>query len=290
MKSNLKQIYEERDSFDILNKSRYHFIPNPIYQVNNFVIGIDEKLNRNFLENLEDLKIKDETIKSIKSDYDYDTNTLYCKDSKSDVFGLLHVASNDKDKKYTGIITEDEVGYGLNNGITELFTNCINKKRFDFPFESTIAKALLMVDFDIMVYSYFNNAGNDLMMINNNIKNLMQLLDNYHDNYIKLMKLYNERFAKEFRKLKGSERTKELEKIREKIYSLESSNFTNVSNIFDILIELINNSFLENSDKQRLFFELNHEFNLLFEREKFCYLNGVSDSFNDFVYVKRKRK
>lgn len=288
MKSNLKRIYESRDNFDIIKSPRYHLMPNPIYQVNEFITNIDKGLNRNFLENLKDLKIEKESLRSIASDYDCQTNTLYCKNNKADVFGLLNVASNNRSKPNTGIILEDGVGYALNKGLTELFTYNINNKKCVFPLEATIAKALLIVESEVATYSYFKNSGEILNLKNRLIKDFMISLDTYHENYIKLIGLYDERWTNEFKKLKTNEQIKQLEKIREEIHELEQVNFSVVNNILISLIEIIEKSFIEESEKESLAFKLNHEFNLLFDSEKFCYLVRLSEPFDEYIYKKRR--
>lgn len=290
MKSNLKRIYDSRDSFDIFNNPRYHLLANPIYQVNRFINKIDERLNKNFIENLKDIKIEKETITNSASDYDYNNNTLYCKNSKADVFGLLNVASNDRSKPNTGIILKDGTGYAINKGLTELFTHNINNKRCVFPFETIIAKALAAIESEVIADCYFKNSGNILIIKNSLLKEFMVLLDNYHVNYLKLINLYSEKWKDEFVKLKFNERKKRLEMINEEIYDLEKTNFSLVVSITDYLINIIDNAFIEDSEKKNIFLMLSHEFDLLLENEKFYYLCDFSFDFEMAALTKRRVK
>lgn len=295
MRSNLKRIYDAKDKIDILTKPSYRFMVNPIYQVNKFILEIDKKITKdniytNLINNIEDLDIVTISRKNYKSDYDYVTNTIYTSDSKSDIFGLLHVASNDRTKKYTGIITDDGIGCGLNNGLTEVFTNKINNKRFSYLLEAIIADVLLKLDFKIMSHSYFKNAGNDVMLISKNLKELMVDLDSYHNNQIELITLYRERFARGYTKIRNSTLTQELDAIDYEISRLERANYSNVCNIFNILIGIINNSNLKDSEKLDLFSKLNNIFNSIFNNEEFTYLSGSTLEFEKSIYSMKRVK
>ena len=290
MKNTLKKIYDTREEFDILNKPTYHFMTNPFYQVNKYISNIDEGLTKNFRENLNDLKIELETNPLYKSSYDYTTNTLYCKNLKTDVFALLHMASNDKDKKYTGIISSGEIGYGLDNGLTEMFAVDINHENFIHPLEATIAKSLYMIDPKIVTFSYFTNDGNSLLLLNKNIKELMVNIDNYYNNYIKLIFLNKELFARKYRKLRSSNQNKELKELESEIYYLERINFENAYKSFKILINIINESKLSLEEKQDLFTRLYNEFDILFGDEQFSYLNELANEFKTNNYTKKRVK
>lgn len=288
MKSNLKKIYDLKDEFDILNRPRYRFYTNPIYQVNKFITDFDADLNENFINNLKDLKIKSEKIDDCISDYDYVNNTIYSSDEIVDVYGLLHVASNDRSKKYTGVILDNDLGYGLNNGFTDLFTNDINNKNFSYPLEATIAKALLMLDNNVVMHSYFTNSGEELKQISNRVHELMKYLDSYHDTFIKLISLYKERFIKDCMFLKSNDAKKELKKINDNIYTLECANFANVYHIFNILIDIIDSSNLDNDSKEDLFIRLRNEFKHMFIGEGFFYLRELSREFDKGLLVKKR--
>lgn len=290
MKNTLKKIYDAREEFDILNKSTYHFMQNPFYQVNKYISNINEGLTKNFKENLNDLKIEIESNPLYKSSYDYTTNTLYCKNVKTDVFALLHMASNDKDKKYTGIILNGEIGYGLDNGLTEMFAVDINHENFIHPLEATIAKSLYMIDPKIVTFSYFTNDGNSLLLLNKNIKELMVNIDNYYNNYIKLIFLNKELFARKYRKLRSSNQNKELKELESEIYYLERINFENAYKSFKILINIINESKLSLEEKQDLFTRLYNEFDILFGDEQFSYLNELANEFKNSAYTKKRVK
>lgn len=291
MKSNLKKIYDAKEGFNILNSPSYYFTTNPIYQVNKFITSIDPNLNKNFIENLKDLKINYQKAGICKSDYEYVTNTIYSHDNISDVFGLLHVASNDKNKKYTGIITEyvngKEMGYGLNNGLTEVFTNQINKKSFAYPLEATIAKVLLILDPNTVTYSYFNNDGKKLLNMNKKMDILLTCLDCYHDNFVELLIAYNERFVRNYFKLKTNSQKQKSKLLEEKIHKIEINNFTNVYYVFDTLNTIIDSSNIEEEKKQDLYISLYNEFNAMFMSEEFRYLKELPLEFEKNIYERK---
>jgi len=289
MKSNLKRIYDLREQFDILNSPRYRFYVNPIYQVNKFITDFDADLNKNFINNLEDLKIKTENMTGCISDYDYVNNAIYSGSDIGDVYGLLHVASNDRSKKYTGVILDNNLGYGLNNGFTDLFTNDINNKKFSYLLEATIAKALLMINNNIVMHSYFTNNGEELREISNRVHELMKYMDSYHDTFIKLYSLYKEKFMKDYIFIKSKDAKNELKKINDNIYTLECSNFSNVYHVFDILIDIINSSNLDSDRKEDLFIRLRNEFKHMFSCEEYFYLSELSQEFNKNICVKRRK-
>ena len=272
MKSKLKKIYDARDYFDILNKPSYFLTPNPIYQVNNFIVDANKKMNGNFLSNLNDLNILSTNEPLCKVDYDYNTNTLYCNDRSADVYGLLHVASNNRRKQYTGIILNSDVGYGINNGLTETFTHNINGSKFSYPLEAVVAEVLLTIDSDLMYYSYFSNNGSLVMLLNNKVEELMRNVDKYHDNTIELNSLYKELFALKCSVYKNNEYKNRLECVNEKMLKLEYDNFATVYNIFNLLVDIISNSKLSRSDKQKLLSKTYYECEHIFSKEEMSYL------------------
>ena len=279
MKSSLEKIYVNRDNFDILNNSRYLFSSNPFYQVNRFITRIDNSLTKNYLLNLKDLGVVNIKNSEYTSDYDYLHNIASSRDDKSDVFVLLHVASNDKNKKYTGIINEDGVGYGLNNGLTEYYTNRINGKRYSYPIESIVAKILDKVAHKTLAISYFKNNSNLLCTSLNLpeyfILDLFELVDNYHDNYIELMNSYREKFEKEryyHNEVYGKffkEKNKQLSDLYVNIHELEYTNYVLVENIYYLLIDIIMFSKMNTSEKNIIIELVNNEFSKLFKKEQF---------------------
>lgn len=269
MRSNLKNIYENKDKFDIYNEPSYRFRTNPIYKVNSFITGIDKDLTRNFKNNLKDLTVINDNSCGCISEYDYAINTLYCNKIEGDIFGLLQVASNDRNKKNIGIVVEGEIGYGLNNGLTEVFRNEIQYSPFAYPLEATVAKALLMIDNNLVTYSYFNNDGESLKNISANIRILMKYIDIYHRNEIAMIKLHKEIFINKINILKTPERTKRL---KHRIYQLQYETFGIVYYIFENLTEIIKNSNLNEWQKQDLYVRLTNEFKYIFNTEENGYL------------------
>ena len=289
MKSNLERIYLNKDNFDILSNHRYNFLPNPFYLVNKFITRIDNSLNKNYLFNLKDLSIEDSTGKDYISNYDYRHNRISSSDSKSDVFALLHLASNGINKKYTGIITIDGVGYGLNSGITDYYTNLINGKIYSYPVEALIAKTLDSVNHKLLATSYFENNSH-LLCQSLNIPvhyalDLLELVDNYHDNYIELIKCYREKFDKErfyHNEIYGKflkEKNKQLVDLYGKIHELEQTNYILVDDIYWLLIDIIDFSKLNTSEKNRIIKHLNDNLSELFKKEQFNYLSNLVNFF-----------
>lgn len=289
MKSNLKLIYDKKDKIDILNRQNYLLMPNPIYKVNKFINEINPNYTKNFINNLTDLKIEKESY--CDSYYIYDENILYCNNSKGDIFGLLHVASNDRNKKNTGIIVGNEVGFSLNNGLTEVYQNYIEDKKISYKLEAIIAEALLMLDFDLVTYSYFNNAGEMLNEFNEDINSLMNYLDDYHLKSFELINLYKEFFVKKLNKFKTRNALLQLDNLYEKIEKVENSNIENVYRVFYTLIRIINNSKVDEIRKQQIFIKLNYKFKTLFEsNEEFNYLKGLNTEFEKNIYLKENEK
>jgi len=288
MKSNLKMIYNKMDIVDLVNKPEFLFAPNPIFQVNKFITKRNKLLNANLINNLQDLKI--ERTSTYKNSYDYNTNTLFCNERKADVFGLLHVASNDRDKKYTGIISEDNVGYGINNGLTEVFTYNINGKKISYKLEAIISRALATIDAETLYHSYFTNNACELLNLNDNIKELMQCIDVYHDNNFQLIPLYQKYFCIKLNKFKSYNQLQVIEELNNKIIQLEEQNYEYIYKAFNLLIVIINNSKLSEHMKQMLFMKLTEELNSLFANEQYSYLQELTSEFENNIYVKRKTK
>jgi len=288
MISKLKKIYKHKDKFDIYNKANYFFTSNPIYKVNKFITNIDEKLTKNFKENLEDILIVNDYLGDSLTEYDHITNTLYCNRKDGDIFGLLHVASNDRTKPNSGIIIDNDIGYGINNGLTEVFKNDIEYNDFSYQLEATIAKTLLMIDSKLVTYSYFNNDGEALKRLSNSIKALMIYTDLYHNNNIKIMSLYNQKLTNNIERFKTLDRKKIIRVTNERICKLETENINNVSLIFGHLINIIKSINLEELEKQDLYIRLYNEFDEMFKEERYNYLNELTEEFDKHIYVKKR--
>jgi len=284
MRSNIERIYNHKDEFDILNRNNYLLSPNPFFQVHNFINSINKDLNSNFLMNLNDLKISKNKEDGCSSNYDYKKNVIYSKDSKSDVFALLHVASNNRQNKYTGIITKEGVGYGLNNGLTDYYANMINGKKIVYPIEALAAKIIDMIYHGNLVKSYFKNNSEEITNVNIFISKLMELVDTYHDNYIELMECYMEKFNKEryyYNAVYGKflkEKNIQLQELYNKIHKLEYNNYALVEDIYFMLIDIIEISRLCLDDQNHLINLLDNEIKEIIKKENFSYLNNLVDT------------
>lgn len=288
MKSSLKRLHDAKDRFDILNSPNYFMWVNPFYQVNKFITSIDKDLNKNFIKNIDDLIIEEAQNKIHLTDYNYYCNIINLRRVTNNIYTLLHIASNDIDKKYFGVIIEDGIGYSLNEGLTELFANEISYKGYNYPFEVMVAKSLFMIDKKNVAESYFKNDGNNLMLINPKIKNLMISLDSYHDNYIKLLNLYKEKNIIRQSKNKDKKLESLLENLNDSINMIEEENFENVYTIFSILINAINDSKFEEEKKQYLFKTISDEFSNIFTNSNLAYLQELSYEIKRNVYMKRR--
>lgn len=285
MNSNLQKIYNKMNYGEMLNKRTYLLSSNPFYKVNNFIINIDKGLNKNYIKNLIDLIITQEKQTGYTSDYDYKNNKIYSKDSKSDIYGLLHVASNDREKEYTGIITPEGIGYGLNNGLTEYYTNSINNKKIVYPIETLIAKIFDSIEHRAVAIGYFNNDSQMLLLSDSEIIKIMELLDFYHDNYIELLNLYKEKFDKEryfhnevYGKYLKSNNIN-LQEIYSKINKLEYKNTACMYEIYRSLIMVIRRSCLEKNEQDILIEYMNGCFKNIFKNENFNYLSNLTTKF-----------
>lgn len=293
MKSNLKKYYET-DIEHMINNKGTLLEPNPYYQVNKFITAKNSKLTTNYINNLENLKISDTKERQCLSSYNPVKNELYSKGGRADVYGLLYVASNDINKEHTGVITEEDLGYGLNNGITDLFTNMINGKRLTYPIEAITASVLYNINEQALLKSYFENDHNKLLYISKSYKELLSLLDIYHDNYIQLFSLYREKFLHDKyyhnlvygTALKANDTT--LREIENQIYKLENENYTCVADIISIIVDLILNSGINIQNISKITNDTNNKLNKTYYKEEFYYLLGLKDRISEEV-VKRKK-
>ena len=287
MNSNLKKMYGKMNCGELLGTRTYQLSSNPFYKVNNFITNIEKGLNKNFIKNLIDLIITQENQSGYTSDYDYKNNKIYSRDSKSDVFGLLNVASNDREKEYTGIITKEGIGYGLNNGITEYYTNQINGKKFVYPIEALSANVLDAVQHRILALSDFGNNSEILEYANSETIALMKTLDIYHDNYLELTNLYKQKQDKErfyHNEIYGKHFENndiELRRINGRIYKLECINYGIVFDIYGLLINIIRRSALNKNEQSILIEYVNRKFNNIFKKDNFNYLNNLTKTFEE---------
>jgi len=285
MKSNLERIYNHKDDFDILNKRNFMFYSNPFYLVNNYINNIDRHLNHNFINNLNDLQISNTNEFGYNSNYDYKNNIVNSKDSKSDVFALLHVASNNRKKEYTGIITPEGVGYGLNNGLTDYYTNKINGKKIVYPIEALVAKTLDKICQGEVSLDYFENEYRNFIEYDDCILNLMKLVDQYHDNYIELIECYRNKFEKErfyYNSIYGrqlKEKNIQLQELYNKISKLEYNNYTLVEKIHELLLDIIYYTDFNYSDMHLIAWNFENELETIISKENFGYLSNLINSF-----------
>lgn len=289
MKSNLKRIYDLRKKFDIYNNPYYLFYSNPIYKVNDFITRVDANLAKNLRKNMEDLSF-------IKANYYYYNNYLnilyYDYDNKKDdIWGVLEIASNDINKEYPGgIVLEGEIGTGLNNGLTEYYESEIGVNRYRYPLESLVAQVLLSLDFNLVTNSYFNNNGEQLLLLSKDIKNLIKYVDEYHRNYNILGNLHIERLEIKDSEFNEIKKKKIFNELNNYIFKLETDNYSNVYYIISYLINIIKNSKLEDFEKQSLYKNISEQFKCIFNVKEFKYLNEVTRDLDMLVLVKKKEE
>ena len=156
-----------------------------------FIINLLDKYKMdktNFINNAKTLKInKVKEPKLIVNGYDPLDNIIYYNDKSNYVCELLHVASS-KNDVYQGIIVKPNkvykkpFGFGLNEGITDLFLYRATKKEGYFPFEKICAKVLKYAYDNQIFDAYFKN--NDSVFrhqfgLDKDITSLMMNLDEY---------------------------------------------------------------------------------------------------------------
>ena len=289
-KSNLERIYNSKDRFDIINNKYYHFTSNPFYKVNNFITSFDSNLNKNLLVNLKDLVISDKPNFRHSAYYDHKKNEAYSKCDKFDIFVLLCIASNNRNRRYTGIITRDGLGYGLNNGLTEIYTNKMINKRLIYTIEALVSEFFLIKDKKIITESFFQNDGNRLISIDKDMELILSLLDNYHDNQLELMYLYKEKFTKErfyHNEVYGEalrQKNFYLNSIYNKISKLEYNNHAIIYKIIETILNIIE----QNENKEEQLEQLNYlnkNFSKITNRDELSYLNDIKDIFQEKLDV-----
>lgn len=288
MNSNLKKYYTNKGLlFSLIDSKGELFNPNPFCLVNNFLSDNfkDKNATLNYYNNLLHLNISEEQEKGYLFDYDPDSNTIISKNTKSDIYALIHIASVDKYKKEIGIISDNK-GYGLNTGINELYAKKISGCKESFPLETTVAEVLDKIDRDALGEAYFCNNNTDLIKLigEDNYSKLLKLVDIYHDTYILLHNLYNEKFAIEryyFNSIYGRDLKKNnvrLIEIDTKIEHLEYYNYTVTYDIIHLLTNIISEcNFLEDNIKLKYLDKLEKKLNKIFSKPEFMYLNDLSN-------------
>lgn len=253
---NINDLLDDENIYLAFNE--FDYIKEVIYKVNEFITRRDSHLNKNLKNNLIGLKIKKDKIKLSENGYNASENELRIDNTKWDIVSVLEMASTNRNKMYPGIILENGIGYGLNAGITEYFSKCLSNKNSYYVIESLIAETLLKLNYDVVFYSYFYNNGSNLMLIDKKIKDLMVYLDLYHDNYIKIIKL------------------NENKKNKKQIFDLQVSNYHNVYSIIDILINIVNISFISEEDKYKIISEFISKFISITSFDEFRYLKSIN--------------
>ena len=297
MESNIKKYNDKRYKISIIENKGKILGQNPFYLVNNFICSnYDCKfLTDNFYKNIFNLTVTKESNGKCLFNYDSNSNTLYSSDSRIDVFALLNVASTDRFKNRSGII-QNNIGYGLNYGITDFYNKKITKDKSFFPFESYVASVINKIDSEALAKSYFEPSHNNLYEIipTDKYNKFLELIDKYHDNYLKLVKLYRYRFSEEryyFNLIYGDtlrKKNTKLTEIESEINNLENKNYTIVYDVINNLIEFVsNNNNLSNENKKDILTFMNNKFNKLLSKDELLYLNGLSEILKDKKQTKR---
>lgn len=286
MRSVLKRIYDVRKGYDAFNIQKFYLNNNPIYQVDKFIGNININLIENFRKNMSDIVILED------NEYYYDncSNMLYCDKKSNDIWGLLHVASNDQKKMNVGIITNDDFGIGLNEGITEVFENELGVHNYRYLLESVVARVLLAIDFDLVTHSYFTNSGDDLILFGDSIKGLIVNVDKYFKNHNEVMRLYKEKNEKKDSEFKNLEKKKYINELNNCIFDIECDIYVNVYNIIENLIRVISESNLNEFEKQGLYKLAKEELRAVFSIKELGYLYELTYEFGKYIKVKKKVK
>lgn len=297
MESNIKKYFDKRDKISLIENMGHIFSPNPFYLLNSFIcVNYGQKyLTDNYYNNIFNLKVLECSDKKCLFYYDEIDNKIYSSDSKTDIFALLNLASTDRFNKKSGVI-KNNIGYGLNYGITDFYNRKITKDKSYFPFECFIASTIDKIDKKTLANNYFDPTHNDLNEIipSDKYDEFLKLVDEYHDNYLKLMKLYRYKFSEEryyFNLIYGNtlrKRNIRLSELESKINSLESKNYTIVYDVLDNLINFIsNNNNLSIEDKKNALTFMNNRFNKILANDDFYYLNDLGDTLKENIKVNK---
>lgn len=290
MRSKLKMFYDKKDEIDLFETKSYLMFTNPFYQVNKCIQSINADLNKNYIKNLQDLKIISSLNTFYTCSYNVEDNSLISKNYISDIFGLLHVASNDREKEGIGLIDSNNSGVGLNDGLTALLASHILVGKEIYPIEKIVAKTLLLINEEIITNSYFNNNSSLLKEYKIDILELNKILDEYHNNYLRLEFLDRKKNELTFRMFKSK---KEIDEINDLIYILRVKNEDLIYKIIIQLTTLVAYSEIDYSKKAEIIKTINDDFNSAYNDEKLRYLETYTDEFKFMTYskmVKVRRK
>lgn len=284
MRSKLKMFYSRKDEINLLEEKSHLIFSNPFYQVGNFLKRKNFYIE-NYKNNLEDLKIE-KGCSYYTSMYDEKTNTIYSDNYISDIFGLLHVASNHREKEGLGLINENGEGIGLNNGLTSFLAGKIIKENQFYSIEKIIAKTLYLIDEYIITNAYFLNDQILLKMYNIDISNLNNCLDEYHNNSLKIKELSDKKTDLRFKIVRNDKLIHEIEDL---IYELKNRNETLVYELFKIISDLIAYSNIETSNKIKIIGIINNELNNAYNIQGMNYLKIYEDDFRYIAYSKTSK-
>lgn len=297
MESNIKKYYDKKDKIGLIDNMGHIFSLNPFYLVNSFICTNYGKkyLTDNYYNNIFNLKITNDKNNNYLFYYNETNNSIYSSNSKTDIFALLSLASTDRFNEKSGVI-KNNIGYGLNYGITDFYNRKITKDKSYFPFECFIAHVLDKIDKNTLASSYFDPTHNNLSKIipNDKYDEFLKLIDEYHDNYINLIKLNRNKFSEELyyhNLIYGNtlrKRNLKLNELEQEINLLESKNYTIVYDVLDNLINFIsNNNNLTPEEKTNTLIFMSNRFNKIFSNDEFYYLNDLNISLKDSVKVKK---
>lgn len=285
MRSNLRMFYDKKDKINLLEDKSYLMFSNPFYQVGKFLKEENFYLD-NYKKNLEDLKIESGSDSYYTCMYNEKNNTIYSDNYTSDIFGLLHVASNDREKEGIGLVDINGIGTGLNNGLTSLFAGEILNRSNVYPIEKIVSKAMMLVDKNIITNAYFLNDPIILNMYKLSISSLNDILDEYHNNALKLEELNNKKTNLTFKIVRNDKLIKEIEEV---IYELRNRNEILVYELFKLISDLIAYSDIETSKKIKITDIINNDLNNAYNMQGTGYLKGYEDDFKYMTYAKTSK-
>lgn len=159
--------------------------------------------SENFEKRIDNIIIINDEIKGyVAANWNASKNTLTYGDKINLIHELFHVASTSDNSETPGItkyekssdpLGKTKIGYGLDEGITDMFTQIVDPNApSGYPFERICAETLKEI-FGIHIFdSYFNNSYDEFIKsfpdnIKYNIISLMNYLDEYNKSVDKLL-------------------------------------------------------------------------------------------------------
>ena len=282
MRSKLKMFYDKKDKINLLEDKSYLIFSNPFYQVGKFLKEEKFYLD-NYKNNLKDLKIETGNNSYYTCMYNEKNNTIYSDNYISDIFGLLHVASNNREKDGIGLVDKNGIGTGLNSGLTSLFASEIVKGNEVYSIEKIVAKTMMLVHKLVITDAYFNNEPSFLEVYKLNISELNCVLDEYHSNSLKLDELNRKISYLRFQIIRNDKLIKEIEEV---IYELKNRNEILVYELFKLISDLIAYSCVDESKKNEITNIINNDLNMAYNMQGMDYLSHYEDDFKYMAYTK----